>query len=48
MHYGGGVLSVGACPGTRLDHAILAVGWSSVGGQDVAIVKNSWGTGWGE
>jgi len=48
MHYGGGVLQAGACPGTRLDHAILAVGWANAGGQDYAIVKNSWGAGWGE
>jgi len=38
-------------PGT-LDHAIMIVGWddtlSHAGGQGAWIVKNSWGTDWGE
>lgn len=34
------------CP-TRVDHAIVAVGWGSEDGQDYYIVRNSWNTTWG-
>jgi len=46
--YTGGIVSGPEC-GTRLDHAILAVGWGTdakVG--KYYIVKNSWTTKWGE
>jgi len=46
--YKSGVLDSTSC-GTNLDHAVLAVGWgtdSSAG--DYWLVKNSWGTGWGD
>jgi len=45
--YKSGILNSAAC-GTNLDHAITAVGWGTSGTQDYYIVRNSWGTGWGD
>jgi len=45
--YKTGVLNSTQC-GTQLDHAITAVGWGTSGTQDYYIVRNSWGTSWGD
>lgn len=48
MNYTGGVITSGYC-GTNLDHAVVVVGYGKESnGQEYFLVRNSWGTGWGE
>ncbi|OWM82153.1 hypothetical protein CDL15_Pgr001727 [Punica granatum] len=44
--YESGVFS-GEC-GTALDHGVIAVGYGTEHGKEYWLVRNSWGTGWGE
>jgi len=47
QYYNGGIITSAAC-GTSLDHAVLAVGYGSENGWEYFLVRNSWGTYWGE
>jgi hypothetical protein len=44
QHYKSGVMADGAGCGTKLDHGVLVVGLT----EDAYIVKNSWGSTWGQ
>jgi len=47
QNYTSGVLTSTAC-GTDLDHAVTAVGYGTESGVEYILVKNSWGTTWGD
>ncbi|XP_012684956.1 cathepsin S, ortholog 1 [Clupea harengus] len=47
-HYRGGIYSDSQCNPKITNHAVLVVGYGTENGQDYWLVKNSWGTAWGE
>ncbi|XP_033981262.1 cathepsin S, ortholog 1 [Trematomus bernacchii] len=46
--YRGGLYNVPNCNPKFINHAVLVVGYGTDAGQDFWLVKNSWGTAWGE
>jgi len=44
--YSGGIYTSNSCTKTT-NHAMLAVGYGTTGGQNYFKIKNSWGTSWG-
>ncbi|KAK8893283.1 hypothetical protein M9Y10_021700 [Tritrichomonas musculus] len=46
--YAGGIYQDSSCSSYFLDHAVCCVGYGSEDGTDYWIVRNSWGTAWGE
>jgi len=46
--YTSGVITAAEDCGASLDHAVLAVGYETIQSQQAFIVKNSWGTTWGD
>lgn len=46
--YRGGLYNVPNCNPRFINHAVLVVGYGTDRGQDYWLVKNSWGTTWGE
>ena len=47
FNYSRGIINTDKC-GTAIDHAVTCVGYGVEDDQDYVIVKNTWGTSWGE
>jgi len=47
-YYKSGIDDPSTCSADKLDHAVLLVGFGEEDGEDYWLIKNSWGTTWGE
>ena len=47
QYYSGGIIETDLC-GINLDHAVLVVGVGTYANGQYFLIKNSWGTDWGE
>ncbi|XP_020815172.1 cathepsin L-like isoform X1 [Drosophila serrata] len=48
QHYHSGIYIEPKCNPKIINHAVLVVGYGSEGGRDFWLVKNSWGSSWGD
>lgn len=48
QHYSSGIYVEPECNPNLINHAVLAVGYGTENGKDYWLVKNSWGTTWGD
>ncbi|KAE9553848.1 hypothetical protein FO519_002936 [Halicephalobus sp. NKZ332] len=49
MYYTGGILTnASVCSGNNMNHAVNIIGYGTANNTPYWIVRNSWGTGWGE
>ena len=46
--YSSGVFTDTSCPAGKVNHAVNVVGYGTSNGQDYYILRNSWGTSWGD
>ncbi|XP_063532982.1 procathepsin L-like [Cydia strobilella] len=47
-HYAKGILEPDQCKGKKVDHGVVLVGYGEENGKQYWLIKNSWGTVWGE
>jgi len=45
--YTSGIITDATACGTSIDHAVVAVGYGTESGVNYFLVRNSWGTSWG-
>ena len=48
FYYVEGIFSITSCNSTSSNHAIVAVGWGVESTTEYTIIRNSWGSKWGE